>query len=163
EERKIFTPTRADQFRKCVLIARFNPELRRTAHAQRGVFRERFVKPHVTLFTNNRFQFLRNHEISGQDRQLLVNVARTHAQNEIAGVEHVSDIAMEPFKTRLITHSAMSMTRDFVSDRLATDARDWGLASGKNIGQDKSIGVVKRVDECIVRAYVDVKTVWTPT
>src|SRR5436305_11048060 len=154
----MFTPAKADQFRKRVLIARFNPELRRTAHAQRGVFRERFVKPHVTLFTNNRFQFLRNHEISGQDRQLLVNVARTHAQNEIAGVEHVSDIAMDPFKTRLITHSAMSMTRDFVSDRLATDARDWGLARGIDIGHNNAVGVIKRASEFMTQRFGSRKT-----
>ena len=89
---------------------------------------------------------------------MLVNVARTHAQNEIAGVEHVSDIAMDPFKTRLITHAAMSMTRDFVSDRLATDARDWRLARGIDIGHNNAVGVIKRASKFMTQRFGSRKT-----
>ena len=137
------SPAKADQFRKRVLVPRFDPKLRRTAHAQSGVFRERLVKPDVAFFADDRFQFLRNHEIGGQDRQLLVNVAGAEAQHEIAGVEHVADIAMHPFETRLITHAAMTVSHDFVGNRLAADARNRRFARRINVGHNHAIGVVE--------------------
>ena len=100
-------------------------------------------KPDVTFFTNDCFQFLRNDKVGRQDRQLLVNVARAQAQNEIAGVQHISNVAMHPFKMRLITHSAMAMTRDFLGDSLATDSRNRLLARSINVGHNHTVGVVK--------------------
>src|SRR5438552_16296007 len=86
--------------------------------------------------------------------------ARTHAQNEIAGVEHVSDITMDPFKTRLITHAAMSVTRDFVSDGCATDAWDRRLARWIDIGHNNAVCVIKGVSKFMTQRFGSRKTMW---
>ena len=76
EKRKIFLPGKANQLRESVFVARLDPKLRRAAHAQSRVLRERLIKADITVFADDFFQFLGDDEIGRQDRQLLMNVSR---------------------------------------------------------------------------------------
>src|SRR5437870_7067935 len=72
-----------------------------------------------------------------------MNVARTQAQNEIAEVQHIADIAMNPLQTRLITDAAMTMRRDFIRYRFTADSRNRRLIGGINVGHDHTVGVIE--------------------
>ena len=144
---KILVPAKRISSAKARFVARLDPELRRTADAQRGVFRERFVKAHFAFFADDLLQLLRDHEIGREERELFVNVAGAEAENEIAGLDHVADIAMQPIESRLISRTAMSVRDDFIHDRLSADAGNRRFARRINVGDDDAIGIVKRAAE----------------
>ena len=143
EKRKIFQPAKANDFGEGTFVARLDPKLRRTADAQRGVLGERFVKAHFAFFAHDLLQLLRNHEIGGEERELFVNVARTETENEIAGLEHVADIAMQPVQPRLIGRAAMSVRDHFIDDRLSADSRNRRFARRINVRDEDAIGIVE--------------------
>ena len=153
KQRQILAPAKSDQLRERRFGARLDPELRRPAHAQRRMFRKRFVEPDIALFANNRFQLLGDHEIGGERRQLFVNISSPKAQNEIAGRDHVSDVVVDPAQLRLITHAAMTVRRDFIRDRLARDPRQRFFACWINIGNHDALGVIERAPELTLQRF----------
>jgi len=91
--------------------------LRRAAYAQRSVFREWLIKTDDTGFAYDGRQLFSNHEIRRQKRQLLMNVAGTETQHQIADVERVADIAMDALEPWLVTGSTMTAFQDFIDNR----------------------------------------------
>ena len=76
-----------------------------------------------------------------------MNVSGAEAQYEIARIQHVTDIAMHPVQTRLITHAAMTVVQNFIRNRLAADSGNWRFASGINIRHNHAIGVIERTSK----------------
>ena len=72
-----------------------------------------------------------------------MNVAGAEAQNQIARIDHVADIAMEPIQPRLITHAAMSVRDDFVGNRLPADSGNRRFARRINVSHDHAIGIIE--------------------
>src|SRR5262249_12179641 len=72
-----------------------------------------------------------------------MNVSGTETENEIAGSEHVADVAMHAHKTRLISHSAMTVRQYGIGDGLTADSGNRRLARRINIGDDDAIGLIK--------------------
>jgi hypothetical protein len=66
EQRQIFAPAKANQFREGRLGARLDPKLRRDRQRAASCVSQRFVKPDVALFADDRLQFFRDHEIGGE-------------------------------------------------------------------------------------------------
>src|SRR5689334_18007367 len=72
-----------------------------------------------------------------------MNVSSTETENEIARSEHVADVAMHAHKTRLISHTAMTVCQYGIGDSLATDSGNGWLARRINIGDNDAIGLIK--------------------
>ena len=83
EKRKILSSTKTNQFGKGFLRTRLDPKLGRPPDAQGGVFRHRLMQTHFAFFAHDRLQFFRHHQFGRQQRQLLVNVSRAEAKDEI--------------------------------------------------------------------------------
>ena len=113
------------------------------------MFRERFVKSDVAIFTDDLLQFLGDDKIGGQNRQLFVNIARAEAENEIARLEHVANVAMHPFQPRLVTHAAMAVRRDFVGDHLTADAWNRGFIRSVDVSDDDAICLIERAPKLL--------------
>ena len=85
DEERRFSPTaKPDEFGKCFLRSRLDPELRRAADAHRGVFRERLVKLDLALRPDDLLQLFRDDQFSRELGQLLVDVAGAEADDDIA-------------------------------------------------------------------------------
>src|ERR1041385_348947 len=143
EKREIFPPAKANQFGEGVFIARLDPKLGRTADAQRRVLRKRLIKANVPIFADNFFQFLGDDEIGGQDRQLLVNVSSAEAQDKIARVQDISDVAMHPFQTRLITDATVTVGGDFIGDNLPSHPWNWCFVRSINIRHHNPVRLIE--------------------
>ena len=66
KKRQIFAPAKPDHLGKRRFRARLDPELRRPSNAQRRVFRQRFVKPHVTFLADDGLQIFGDDQIGGE-------------------------------------------------------------------------------------------------
>src|SRR5207248_6437411 len=97
----------------------------------------------VTFFADDRLQLLGSHQIRRQDRQLLVNVASTETQHEIADIEGVADIAMHALEPRLVTRTAMTALHDLIDNRLPADSRNRRLACRINIRNRHAINLIE--------------------
>ena len=74
---------------------------------------------------------------------MLVNVSGAETQNQITGVNHVTNVAMHPFQARLISDSAMSMRDNFVDDELTGDSRHRRFIRAVNIRHHHAVGIIK--------------------
>ena len=84
---------------------------------------------------------------------MLVNVARAKAQHEIAGVQHVSDISMHPFQTRLVTHAPMTVRHNFIRDGLTADFGNRRLTCRVNIRYHDAISIIERASEFFAQRF----------
>ena len=143
EERQIFAPAKANQLRKSFLGSRLDPELRRSADPQGGVFRERFGQPDLAFRPDDFFQLFRDDQLGGERGQLFVNIAGAETEHEIAVEKHVADVAVQPIEPRLIGNRAMSVREIASAIVWPLMPGNAGLARRVNIGDDDMIGVVK--------------------
>ena len=72
-----------------------------------------------------------------------MNVAGAEAEDEIARCQHIADVAMHAHKTRLVSHTAMTVRRYRIGDGLAADSRNGRLARRINIGDHHTVGIVE--------------------
>ena len=107
------------------------------------MFRQRFVKTHVAFFADNLLQLFGDDQIGRENRELLVNIAGAEAQDEIAGSDHVPDIAMNAIEPRLIGHAAMAVRE--ISSTIVCPLMPGmrRFARRINIGHDNAIGVIE--------------------
>src|SRR5262245_51004224 len=143
EQLQMFIAAKTNEFREGLFGARLGPELRRTANAQRRVVRQRLVKANLTLFAHNRFQFLGDHEIGGEDLQLFVDVAGAKTQNKVAGLQHISYVAMHQFQMCLITDTAMPVSHYLIDNSLTCDSGNRRLAGGIYICDHNMVGITE--------------------
>ena len=74
---------------------------------------------------------------------MLVNIAGTETQHEIANIKNVADIPMHTLELRLVIRTAMTMSHDFIDDCLATDARDWRFARRIDVRDNDPVSVLE--------------------
>src|SRR5205085_12618830 len=111
------------------------------------MFGKWLVRCDVALFADNFLELLGDHEIRGEDRQLLVNVPGAETQNEIARFEHVADVAMDPLEPRLIGNAAMSVRYDFISNHLATHSGNGRFVRSVNVGDHDAVRLIEGASE----------------
>ena len=125
-------------------VARLDPELRRPANAQRGVFRQRLVKPHVAFFADNLLQLFGDDQIGREKRELFVNISGAETEDEIARMRACCRRRNARDRAAADRSRRDGRARDLVGNRLAADAGEGRLARRVNIGHDDVIGVVER-------------------
>src|SRR4030095_11574335 len=105
--------------------------------------RQRLVKTHLTLFAHDCLEFLGDHEITGEDLQLFVDVARAQTQNEVTSLQHVSDVTMHRLQIWFISDPAMAVLHEFIDDTLAGYSGKWTFAGRIYIRYHNPVGIVE--------------------
>ena len=82
EQRQFCLRAKTDKDGESGLCLRLDPEPRRAADAQRGVFRNGLVKSHDAR-ANNALQLLEQRQIARERRALLMDVAGAHAHHNV--------------------------------------------------------------------------------
>ena len=111
--------------------------------SQSGVLRERLGEPDFAFRSDDFFQLFRDDQLGRELGQLLVHVAGTETEDEIALQQHPAEIAVQPIEPRLVGNGAVAVLRNRVGDRLAAHPGSARFARRVNIRDHDLIGVVK--------------------
>ena len=84
---------------------------------------------------------------------MFVNISRAEADNEIARIEHVADIAVHKLQTRLIGHAAMALRDDFIRNDATANSRNGRFIRTVNIRHDNALGVMKALPNCLTQRF----------
>src|SRR4030095_13698835 len=84
---------------------------------------------------------------------MLVNISGTETQNEIAGLEHVSDSPVDPFQTGFVADTAMSVRNDFVSDQLSGHSWNRRFMRSINIRYHHVIRIIERATKFLPQCF----------
>ena len=82
-----------------------------------------------------------------------MNIAGPETEHEIAGINHVPEVAMNAVEPRLIAHPAMSVLRNLIGDRLAADAGDRRFTRSVDIRHDHVIGVIESAAKFLAQRF----------
>src|SRR5206468_1884086 len=74
---------------------------------------------------------------------LFVDIARAHTEDEVARLEHVADVAMDPFQSRLIRNAAVTGRRDFIRNQLSANSRNRGFVRSINVGYHHPVRIAE--------------------
>ena len=138
-------PAKSDHFRKCSFLSaarpRTAPDRQRATSCVSPATRK--AARHL-LRQQSSFNFSAMTRSAARSESCSWMFPAPRLSDEIAGIEHVADVAMHAIQARLISHPAMAVRGDLISDRLAADAGDRRFARSINIRHDDVIGVVER-------------------